>query len=70
MNPPEIMTDCNYSSKSYTWSLGIILFEIFYYEILEKRKSNMSIGYLDECLSGFTFPYNEKLIIIYFLNYY
>ena len=47
MNPPEIMTDCNYSSKSYTWSLGIILFEIFYYEILEKRKSNMSIGYLD-----------------------
>ena len=65
MNPSETMNGC-FSSKSYTWNLGIILFELFYFEILEKRRNNLSINCLKDCLREFNFPFNEKYFIINF----
>lgn len=59
MNPPEFAMKKQFNSKSYTWNLGIILFEIFYYEIIQKRKG-ISFPLLKSYLSELSFPQNEK----------
>lgn len=72
MSPPELRKNDHFSSESYIWNLGIILFELFYFEILEKRKNNLSINLLDDCLGALNFPYNEKLLFffIYMINFF
>ena len=67
MNPPEFAKKKQFNSKSYTWNLGIILFELFYYEILRKNKGS-SFNFLKSYLSEFSFPQNEKYTIYYFLK--